>query len=229
MADEPKMANEMQNTFQFWASLLLHHAGVDSDDEDVPWKPRGHWPEECDQSCACCRAHNFEDVECFWSGCEMCLDGWSLSNVNRHQRTLLREYVRSVQASASAVEAAVVPAAIVPVRMTYVTSYRCENAAYDMNCFLYIFEEPGRDDLIAFSSPWGMTRFHGSVQRHQFNIMALRFHCRGQTEHLRHVLLMRIANNPAVWDGFDYQGRHITMTEIRRYYWHQQAALWVVL
>ena len=125
--------------------------------------------------------------------------------------------------------AAVVPAAIVPVRMTYVTSYRYENAAYDMNCFLYIFEEPGRDDLIAFSSPWGMTRFHDSVQRHQFNIMALRFHCRGQTEHLRHVLLMRIANNPAVWDGFDYQGRHITMTEIRRYYWHQQAALWVVL
>ena len=125
--------------------------------------------------------------------------------------------------------AAVVPAAIVPVRMTYVTSYRYENAAYDMHCFLYIFEEPGRDDLIAFSSPWGMTRFHDSVQRHQFNIMALRFHCRGQTEHLRHVLLMRIANNPAVWDGFDYQGRHITMTEIRRYYWHQQAALWVVL
>ena len=125
--------------------------------------------------------------------------------------------------------AAVVPAAIVPVRMTYVTSYRYENAAYDMHCFLYIFEEPGRDDLIAFSSPWGMTRFHDSVQRHQFNIMALRFHCRGQTEHLRHVLLMRIANNPAVWDGLDYQGRHITMTEIRRYYWHQQAALWVVL
>ena len=125
--------------------------------------------------------------------------------------------------------AAVVPAAIVPVRMTYVTSYRYENAAYDMNCFLYIFEEPGRDDLIAFSSPWGMTRFHDSVQRHQFNIMALRFHCRGQTEHLRHVVLMRIANNPAVWDGFDYQGRHITMTEIRRYYWHRQAALWVVL
>ena len=130
---------------------------------------------------------------------------------------------------AAVVPAAVVPAAIVPVRMTYVTSYRYENAAYDMHCFLYIFEEPGRDDLIAFSSPWGMTRFHGSVQRHQFNIMALRFHCRGQTEHLRHVLLMRIANNPAVWDGFDYQGRHITMTEIRRYYWHQQAALWVVL
>ena len=102
MADEPKLANEMQNTFQSWASHLLHHAGVDSDDEDVPWKPRGHWPEECDQSCACCRAHNFEDVECFWSGCRMCLDGWSLSKVNRHQRTLLREYVRSVQASASA-------------------------------------------------------------------------------------------------------------------------------
>ena len=99
MAGEPKMANEMQNTFQFLASHLLHHAGVDSDDEDVPWKPRGHWPYGCGQSCLCCRAHNFEDM---WSGCEMCLDGWTLTTVNHHQRTLLREYVRSVQASASA-------------------------------------------------------------------------------------------------------------------------------
>ena len=99
MAGERKMANEMQNTFQFWASHLLHHAGDDLYDDDVPWKPRGHWLEGCGQSCLCCRAHNFEDM---WSGCEMCLDGWALTKVNRHQRTLLREYVRSVQASVSA-------------------------------------------------------------------------------------------------------------------------------
>ena len=78
----------MQDTFHLWARHLLHHPALD---EDTPWRPRGHWA-FCGQDCPCCRADRFEIMSC-----DMCLDGCTLTQLNRHQRTLVQRYVRSLQ------------------------------------------------------------------------------------------------------------------------------------
>ena len=66
------MENTLEDTFHLWAKYLLH-----------PW---------------CCRCHRF--AYC-WEGCEECLDGEMLTQLNRHHRTLLQEYVRIVKGSCS--------------------------------------------------------------------------------------------------------------------------------
>ena len=66
------MENTFEDTFHLWAKYLLH-----------PW---------------CCRCQRL--AHC-WEGCEECLDGWMLTELNRHHRTLLQEYVRSVKGSCS--------------------------------------------------------------------------------------------------------------------------------
>jgi len=46
----------------------------------VPWSVIRHY-RRCGQSCACCRAHNRDDVE--WSGCDVCHLGWLMTIVTR--------------------------------------------------------------------------------------------------------------------------------------------------
>ena len=74
------MENTLHDTFPLWAKYLLYHPFID---EDGP----------------CCRRCSIRQrlANC-WEGCEMCLDGWMLPQLNRHHRTLLQEYVRSVTA-----------------------------------------------------------------------------------------------------------------------------------
>ena len=77
------MENTLQDTFHLWAKYLLYHP---FHDEDEP----------------CCRSCRIRQrlADCF-PGCRMCLDGWMLTQLNRHHRTLLQEYVRSVTGSCS--------------------------------------------------------------------------------------------------------------------------------
>ena len=72
------MENTMQDMFHLWAKWLLYHPFLDED-----------WP-----ICRCNRTRQ-RLADCR-EGCEMCLDGWMLTQLNRHHRTLLQEYVRSV-------------------------------------------------------------------------------------------------------------------------------------
>ena len=43
------------------------------------WTKRNHYG-NCGQSCLCCRGHNYEDAH--WSGCEICVEGWTLTTVS---------------------------------------------------------------------------------------------------------------------------------------------------
>ena len=77
------MDNTLQDTFHLWAKYLLNHPFID---EDGP----------------CCRRCSIRQrlANC-WEGCEMCLDGWMLTRLNRHHRTLLQEYARRFLGSCS--------------------------------------------------------------------------------------------------------------------------------
>ena len=74
------MENTLQDMFHLWAKFLLYHPFLDED-----------WP-----ICRCNRT--WQRLADCREGCEMCLDGWMLTQLNRHHRTLLQEYVRSVTA-----------------------------------------------------------------------------------------------------------------------------------
>ena len=116
---------------------------------------------------------------------------------------------------------------------TYCTAYSYFNRDYGNNCTLYIMEQPLAlgGDLISFSSAWGITEFHGSVRNAGRGMLDLEFNFKGPgpTRQLRHVRLMRIADHPPAFEGFDYKGRHISMQEMKRWYWRQELGLWTSL
>ena len=73
----------MQDMFHLWAKWLLYHPFLDED-----------WP-----ICRCNRTRQ-RLADCR-EGCEMCLDGWMLTRLNDHYRTLLKEYARRFLGSCS--------------------------------------------------------------------------------------------------------------------------------
>ena len=77
------MENTLLDTFPLWAKSLLSHPFID---EDGP----------------CCRRCSIRQrLATCGKGCEMCLDGWMLTRLNDHYRTLLKEYARRFLGSCS--------------------------------------------------------------------------------------------------------------------------------
>ena len=80
-------------------SFVVTHPPIQfTDDSQQPpitsikWLPAKHYG-RCGQSCVCCRAMNPEDW--FWSGCEMCVDGWFCHTVSKSWRATLNSVVRA--------------------------------------------------------------------------------------------------------------------------------------
>ena len=68
---------------ELWLAVLpflVAHTG-----DAQPWRPRTHWG-WCGQSCPCCRAQQIED----WpTGCQACIDAWTLTTLSKVFRELL--------------------------------------------------------------------------------------------------------------------------------------------